>query len=40
MFSHVLYTGQLGVVASNAVHVGDDPKADKQGAIAVGLESW
>lgn len=40
MFFYVLYTAQLGVVASNAVHVGDDPTNDKQGAIAVGLESW
>lgn len=31
---------ELGVDASVAVHVGDDPTNDKQGALAAGLESW
>lgn len=30
----------LGVDATAAVHVGDDPTNDKQGALAAGLESW
>lgn len=31
---------QIGVEASNAVHVGDDETADKAGANAIGLECW
>ncbi|XP_024401029.1 uncharacterized protein [Physcomitrium patens] len=31
---------ELDVDASAAVHVGDDPTNDKQGALAAGLESW
>ncbi|KAL4197782.1 hypothetical protein AMTRI_Chr04g252850 [Amborella trichopoda] len=31
---------KLCVSADKAVHVGDDPKADKMGANAVGIECW
>ncbi|KAG2577030.1 haloacid dehalogenase-like hydrolase domain-containing protein 3 isoform X2 [Panicum virgatum] len=31
---------QIGVEATNAVHVGDDETADKAGANAIGLECW
>lgn len=31
---------QIGVEASKAVHVGDDQKADKVGAEAVGINCW
>ncbi|KAL5981119.1 hypothetical protein ACLOJK_029039 [Asimina triloba] len=31
---------QIGVVAEKAVHVGDDEKADKMGANAVGIDCW
>ncbi|CAA6665161.1 unnamed protein product [Spirodela intermedia] len=31
---------QLGVQASEAVHVGDDEKADKIGANAIGIDCW
>lgn len=31
---------ELCVNAEVAVHVGDDPTNDKQGALAAGLESW
>ena len=31
---------QIGVEATNAVHVGDDETADKSGANAIGLECW
>lgn len=31
---------ELCVDAKVAVHVGDDPVNDKQGALAAGLESW
>uniref|UniRef100_A0A0A9BGS5 Haloacid dehalogenase-like hydrolase family protein n=1 Tax=Arundo donax TaxID=35708 RepID=A0A0A9BGS5_ARUDO len=31
---------QIGVEASQAVHVGDDEAADKAGANAIGLECW
>lgn len=36
----VLLPDELGVDATVAVHVGDDPTNDKQGALAAGLESW
>lgn len=36
----VLHLDELDVDASAAVHVGDDPTNDKQGALAAGLESW
>lgn len=35
-----LHPDELGVDATEAVHVGDDPTNDKQGALAAGLESW
>ncbi|KAK4764437.1 hypothetical protein SAY87_013875 [Trapa incisa] len=31
---------QIAVTASNAVHVGDDQKADKDGAAALGIDCW
>ncbi|CAK9183749.1 unnamed protein product [Ilex paraguariensis] len=31
---------QIGVEAAKAVHVGDDQKADKAGANAVGIDCW
>lgn len=31
---------QTGVEASKAVHVGDDKKADKAGANAIGIDCW
>ncbi|KAJ8760847.1 hypothetical protein K2173_021885 [Erythroxylum novogranatense] len=31
---------QLSVEAGNAVHVGDDQRADKEGANAVGIDCW
>uniref|UniRef100_A0A0A0LN41 Haloacid dehalogenase-like hydrolase domain-containing protein 3 n=1 Tax=Cucumis sativus TaxID=3659 RepID=A0A0A0LN41_CUCSA len=31
---------QLGVRSDKAVHVGDDQKADKEGANAVGIDCW
>lgn len=31
---------QLGVTSDKAVHVGDDQKADKEGANAVGIACW
>ncbi|XP_073014561.1 uncharacterized protein [Primulina eburnea] len=31
---------QISVEASKAVHVGDDKKADKEGANAVGIDCW
>lgn len=31
---------QLGIAASKAVHVGDDEKADKNGANAIGIDCW
>lgn len=31
---------ELGVAASKAVHVGDDQKADKEGANGVGIACW
>ena len=38
--SMFLRLDELGVDASVAVHVGDDPTNDKQGALNAGLESW
>ncbi|MQL78963.1 hypothetical protein Taro_011403 [Colocasia esculenta] len=32
--------GQLGIEAGRAVHVGDDEKADKRGANAIGIDCW
>ncbi|XP_068638760.1 uncharacterized protein [Aristolochia californica] len=31
---------QIGVAANRAVHVGDDEKADKMGANAIGIDCW
>lgn len=31
---------EVGVGAGKAVHVGDDQKADKEGANAVGIDCW
>ncbi|KAI8527322.1 hypothetical protein RHMOL_Rhmol12G0066900 [Rhododendron molle] len=31
---------QIGVEANKAVHVGDDLKADKEGANAIGIDCW
>lgn len=31
---------QIGVEAGKAVHVGDDQKADKAGASAIGIDCW
>ena len=30
----------VGVEARQAIHVGDDQKADKEGASAVGIDCW
>lgn len=35
-----IFVDQIKVDASKAVHVGDDKKADKAGANAVGIECW
>lgn len=34
------YLDQVNVEACRAVHVGDDEKADKLGAGAVGIRCW
>lgn len=39
-FDMVPRTDELGIESSAAVHVGDDLVADKQGAIAVGINAW
>lgn len=31
---------QVSVKACKAVHVGDDQKADKEGANAIGIDCW
>lgn len=31
---------QIGVEAAKAVHVGDDERADKNGANAIGIDCW
>lgn len=31
---------QLNVEAARAVHIGDDQKADKAGANAIGIDCW
>ena len=35
-----LVVDQMSVEARRAVHVGDDEKADKEGANAVGIDCW
>lgn len=35
-----IFVDQISVEARRAIHVGDDQKADKAGANAVGIDCW
>jgi len=37
---NVLLVDQLNVEAGKALHIGDDQKADKFGANALGIDCW
>lgn len=39
-FISLNFTDQIGVQSSRAIHVGDDEKADKHGANAIGIHCW
>jgi len=34
------FVDQIGVEARKAIHIGDDEKADRDGANAVGIDCW
>lgn len=36
----VHFLDQMSVEASRTVHIGDDQKADKQGANSLGIDCW
>ncbi|KAE9454527.1 hypothetical protein C3L33_13574, partial [Rhododendron williamsianum] len=40
LFDAVIISSEIGVESNKAVHVGDDLKADKEGANAVGIHCW
>lgn len=35
-----IFLDEMSIHASKAVHIGDDEKADKEGANAVGIDCW
>lgn len=40
IFYFIFIIDQVCVEARKAVHVGDDQKADKEGANAIGIDCW
>lgn len=38
LFEHLL--DQMSIEASKTIHIGDDEKADKQGANSFGIDCW